>query len=111
MGVQPDSIVPALNLLGQAPWTTKAVEDPHAVGHAAMKVHSGLSRQSLLPLCLLCQVAPLFRKCPVARALQRVDAQISRALRRAPQRVSGRHVFCRDLMALGAEQQAAGIRV
>ena len=41
-GSHVDSMVPVMRLLGQVPWTTKSVEDPHNVSQSTMRKHPAL---------------------------------------------------------------------
>ena len=56
------SLIPVVRLLGNAPWTSKAVEDPHSVAQKTIRSSPGLSRETLIPVTLVKQAAPLFRQ-------------------------------------------------
>ena len=111
MGVEPSAIVPAVQLLMQAPWSTKAVEDPHAVGSGVMRSHSGLSSETLLPLIMARQSAVLFRQDPLRRRIANLTLRISKVERRRPERITPRHAFCATLVAAAQDGFSQGGRL
>lgn len=102
------SLVPVIRMLGNAPWTTKAVEDPHSQAQSIMRAHPTLSRESLLPLTLVRQVAPLFRRDAVVDALEALQKRLARVRKRQPQKIGARHAWIRSLISINRQKLAEG---
>ena len=61
-----------------------------------------------MPVCMVKQVATIFRKDPVEVRLKRLVARIQRIQSRNPSKVGGRHAYCRSLMESYRQRRSDG---
>ena len=108
LGETPESLTPTVYLLAQVPWTTKAVEDPHAVANAIMRANKAKGRDTVMPIAVLRQASPLFRRNPDELKLERLQGKIDSVRRRQVWKINGRHVFCKALVEVARDEGASG---
>ena len=108
MGETPETLKPVVDLLAQVPWTTKAVEDPHRVANAIMKCKKAKGRNTILPISVLRQAAPLFRRSMDEQKVQNLQKRIDAVRRRQTWKINGRHAYCKALIETARDAGTSG---
>jgi hypothetical protein len=109
LGFNEHQLKRGLELLMDCPWGTATVERQHASATLVKKHHPEYGTESLvsraffhtLRLCLPGQS-------PEEKRLAAQQRKLDKLVRKAPQRITGRQVFVKDLMAQASERKARG---
>eukprot|EP00974_Lingulodinium_polyedra_P078251 7577169-Lingulodinium_polyedra.AAC.1 len=95
----------ALNLLADCPWSTLTVEQQHATASKIRKVHPQYGAETLRLRALLCTARHLLpRPMDEEKQVTVALAKAHRLSRRNVNKISGRHIYVRELSNLAKEQ-------
>ena len=86
LGVPTTVLSEGIMLLGQCPWSTKAVEQPHAVSKCLMQAHNQHGADAMLARPMVTQAKPLVTFDVEERKVGRVQHRLERLQRRQPRR-------------------------
>jgi hypothetical protein len=95
IGIPQREIMAGIEVLGHAPWTTTCVEQGHSVASSICRKHPKYNRQTLMARAMVHQAACLFNEDPVNRTIGVRTKKIARLRSRRPDRITGRHAFCK----------------
>lgn len=97
MDVPIGQLLEGIALLAECPWTTRQVEQPHAVAKALLQSHSAYGEGTMLARAVVTQGRTLFTTDPDEKQLARLNIRWEKLRRKQPHRITGRHVYCRGL--------------
>lgn len=101
----------ALSLLMDAPWGTQSVEQGHASATLVKKVHPEFSKESLMLRAFFHSFRKLLPSISDEdKKLVALGKRVNRLLQKSPDKVTGRHIYLQDLMALAGTWKAQGTR-
>lgn len=98
MGYNEHQLVEAIGLFREVPWTTTGVEQGHGSTAAMHKGHARLGPEQLCARSFLHSLRTLLQPPPPGRDEQ-LQAQAESLKRKEPEKVSGRHMFFKELRA------------
>lgn len=101
----------ALGLLRDVPWTTVTVEQAHGSMAVLHKYHQTLTKAVLAHRTMLHQCRALFHPPQEQKVEARLAARVERLQSRRPQRLCGRQMFFRDLVAEAQSALPPGSRL
>ncbi len=90
------ALVQGVQRLGDASWTTNVQEQGHASGAVLHKIHTRYGAKMLSGRAFIHMIRPLFQHSSQDKAMARLEQAQAALRRKAPEKISGRHVFfCR----------------
>ena len=102
-------IIRGLELLQDCPWGTATVEQQHASGTVMRKYHAEMGQDMLCVRAFLHTVRCLLPGVtPVERRLAMLERQEIRLSRCTPSKITGRHLYLREMMDLAMGWKAEG---
>ena len=108
MGYSRDAIKDGLRLLGNSSFSTTQVEEGHVFGSNIMQQHRMYGENTLRCRALVASVRPLLEVSPEEKRMLSAEQKLRRLARKQPQRISGRHMYVKDLVALASHRKALG---
>ena len=101
----------ALTLLLDCPWGTQSVEQGHASATLVKKMHPEFSKESLMLRAFFHSFRKLLPSSSEEdKQLVAQGKKVDMLLRKSPDRITGRHIYLQDLMALAGDWKAQGTR-
>lgn len=108
LGYPMTELVDAINLMGQASWSTVCVEQGHSAGAALVRKHPHYSSSTVAARSMIAQCRVLFNSCPTERGISLLKRKIQRLRRKRPDLIQGRQVFCGSMCRRVRRQERLG---
>ena len=105
-GCTPDEALAIIDMIAEAGWSSKTVEEGHAASAVLMRYHS-YTEATMRQRAFIVQVRPFFMLPQGKRKLLRLEHRAERAARRQHGRINGRHLYVRKLCCIAREKEWA----
>lgn len=108
MGFSRNQILAGLCLAEEASWSTAVTEQGHGSASSIMKGHKQYGSASMTAKAMLHMVKPLLQQSLEHKKIETLQARLRTLEKRSPSKVSGRHIYVRQLFQVAASWKSDG---
>ena len=108
LGYPRETIVAAMEVAEQASWSFMVGEQGHAACSRLMRYHPDYGQNMMACRSTIMQIAPLLSDSPEQKLCAAALRRCSALSRKRPQNITGRHMYCRDLLLLAQKKKQLG---
>jgi hypothetical protein len=108
LGYPEETLLGGLEIMSRLSWSSKLVEEGHAAASVLMRLHKQYGAETMMTRAMLCQSRALFSTSPSQAKEEAIQMQLLRLSRRNPEKLSAKHAFVKEMVALAERRRNNG---